>query len=394
MNIKKVTKKDGSTVYKTSVYLGVDSLTGKKVRTTSTAKTRKMCEIKANQAINKFQKNGSTVATEKVDFADFKALAVSWFDGYKLTVKVNSSRVAKSYLNHYILPALGAYQVDKISPVLLQGIVNQWAKNANTSPIINNRRKQGSCKDYKLLLNFVKRILNHGFQLGAINSNPAVQVVPPKLKQRTTKQIKYFDNDELKRFLVYLDTLDDTPANQMRGALYRFMLATGLRVGETFALSWSDVDFKGQSVSVTKTVLQDRSIQDSTKTRESTRTVTLDNDTLQMLNTWQRQQRQHVNVISLTDSPVFSLDNTVLCYEQERQKLIAMFKRAKVPYIGFHGFRHTHASLLMNANVNPKEIQHRLGHADYAITMNTYSHLSKDKEKDTAEKFGSILKAL
>lgn len=48
----------------------------------------------------------------------------------------------------------------------------------------------------------------------------------------------------------------------------------------------------------------------------------------------------------------------------------------------------------MNNDVNPKEIQRRLGHADYAITMNTYSHLSKSKEKETAEKFGDILKAL
>ena len=38
MNIKEVKKKDGTTVYKVNVYLGVDSLTGKQVRTTVTAK--------------------------------------------------------------------------------------------------------------------------------------------------------------------------------------------------------------------------------------------------------------------------------------------------------------------------------------------------------------------
>lgn len=48
----------------------------------------------------------------------------------------------------------------------------------------------------------------------------------------------------------------------------------------------------------------------------------------------------------------------------------------------------------MNNDVNPKEIQRRLGHEDYAITMNTYSHLAQSKEKETVEKFGNILKAL
>ena len=68
MNIKQITKKDGTIVYRANIYLGVDSLTGKQVRTTATAKTRKQCEIKANQAINKFNKNGCTVAREKVVF--------------------------------------------------------------------------------------------------------------------------------------------------------------------------------------------------------------------------------------------------------------------------------------------------------------------------------------
>lgn len=73
--------------------MGVDSLTGKQVRTTATGKTRKMCEMKENQAINKFIKNGSTVARKKVIFDDFNSLALSWFESYKLTVKINTIRV-------------------------------------------------------------------------------------------------------------------------------------------------------------------------------------------------------------------------------------------------------------------------------------------------------------
>ena len=115
MNIKKITKKDGTIKYRTNVYLGIDSLTGKKVQTTATATTRKMCEIKANQAINNFIKNGSTVAREKVFFDDFNALAMSWFDGYKITVKPNTIRITGSFLKVYILPSLGASKLEKIS---------------------------------------------------------------------------------------------------------------------------------------------------------------------------------------------------------------------------------------------------------------------------------------
>ena len=396
MNIKEVTKKDGTVMYRTNIYLGVDSLTGKQVRTTATAKTRKMCEIKANQAINKFISNGSTIGRETTTFDNFNSLAMSWFDNYKLTVKSNSIRVADNFLKIYILPALGSYQLSKINPVLLQGIINQWARNANTATIKNGKRSKGNSKDYKLLLNYIKRILDYGMQLGAINSNPATQVIPPKLKARTTHKIKCFSNDELKQFLSYLDTLDDTESSNMQNTLYRFLLATGLRIGEALALSWSDIDFINDAVNVNKTMIttpdKGKHIQSGAKTRESNRTVSIDHSTISLLKRWKKQQNK--GTISLKDTLMFSCSDRSYAYSNEIRILQLHFKRAGVPNIGFHGFRHTHASLLMNADVNPKEIQHRLGHSDYSITMNTYGHLAKDKKKDTAEKFSNILKAL
>lgn len=396
MKINKIEKKDGTFVYRTNVYLGVDSLTGKQVRTTATAKTRKMCEMKASQAINNFIKNGSTIAREKVNFENFEDLALDWFESYKLTVKENSVCIAKNYLKVYILPELGSYKVDKITSILLQSIINKWAKNANTSKIVNGKRERGKCKDYKLLLNIIKRIIDYGIQLGAVSSNPAIQVFPPKLKNRTGKKIKYFDNEELKRFLAYLDTLEPSPSNNRRTTLYRFLLATGLRIGEALALSWSDINFNEMTVSVNKTIVQslkgNNKVQNSTKTSESERVVTLDSSTISLLKDWKKYQNN--NTITLLDSLVFSYQGHSCTYAVEVRHLVKHFNRAGVTNIGFHGFRHTHASLLMNNDVNPKEIQKRLGHADYSITMNTYSHLAKSKEKETAEKFSSILKAL
>ncbi|HET3627966.1 integrase [Streptococcus pneumoniae] len=40
MKITEYTKKDGSTVYRSSVYLGIDTVTGKKVKTTISGRTK------------------------------------------------------------------------------------------------------------------------------------------------------------------------------------------------------------------------------------------------------------------------------------------------------------------------------------------------------------------
>ena len=313
MNIKEVKKKDGTTVYKVNVYLGVDSLTGKQVRTTVTAKNRKTCENKAHQAMNKFIKNGSTVAREKVSFDNFNALATSWFDSYKLTVKANTIRINSNFLKNYILPALGNYKVEKITTVLLQNIVNDWARNANTAEIVNGNREKGKSKDYKLLLNIIKRILDYGMQLGVISDNPAIKVFSPKLKTRTVKKIKYFNNDELKRFLAYLDSLQSTTTNKKSATLYKLLLATGLRICEALALSWSDIDFVNNTVSVSKTLIQySNEIQDSAKTKESNRLVSVDSETISMLKEWRKHQ--NYGAISLHDSLVFS-------YHQKNENL-------------------------------------------------------------------------
>ncbi|MCI8686448.1 MAG: tyrosine-type recombinase/integrase [Lactococcus lactis] len=394
MNIKEYTKKDGTKVYRTNVYLGVDNLTGKQVRTSVSANSRKMCDIKARQAINKFINNGSTIARKKVVFDNFESLALSWVESYKLTVKANSIRSVKNYLKVYILPAIGTYVLPKITAMLLQGIVNDWSKNANTSEIISGKREKGKGKNYKIMLNIIKRILDYGVQLGAINDNPATKVFPPKLKTRTVKKIKYFDDKELKMFLEYLESLEPSIENQLHNALYRLLLATGLRIGEALALNWSDIDFSEKLVNVTKTTLQSREVQDSPKTKGSNRIISLDNATLQILANWRKFQNNHNKVIGLSDSVVFSYDGQRLIYESERVRLSSHLESARLPNIGLHGFRHTHASLLMNNDVNPKEIQERLGHSKITTTLDTYSHLAKDKKKETAEKFSNILKAL
>ncbi|MCT4572771.1 tyrosine-type recombinase/integrase, partial [Bacillus thuringiensis] len=53
-----------------------------------------------------------------------------------------------------------------------------------------------------------------------------------------------------------------------------------------------------------------------------------------------------------------------------------ILKNAEVPKIPVHGLRHTHAVLLLEAGVEMKYIQERLGHKSIEITSNIYSHVT------------------
>ena len=60
--------------------------------------------------------------------------------------------------------------------------------------------------------------------------------------------------------------------------------------------------------------------------------------------------------------------------------------------VRFHDLRHTHASLMLKQNVNPKIIQERLGHSSITITMDTYGHLMPSMQKDAVLNFAHLLK--
>ena len=89
MKITEHKKKDGTIVYRTSLYLGVDSITGKKIKTTISARTKKEIKNKALQAKFEFEKNGAT-RTVFIQYKNYSELLDSWWENYSPTIKTNS----------------------------------------------------------------------------------------------------------------------------------------------------------------------------------------------------------------------------------------------------------------------------------------------------------------
>lgn len=68
-----------------------------------------------------------------------------------------------------------------------------------------------------------------------------------------------------------------------------------------------------------------------------------------------------------------------------------LLSQSELRPITFHDLRHTHASLLLKNNVHPKIVSERLGHSSIQITLDTYSHLLPNMQKDAAGKLGQVL---
>ena len=53
--------------------------------------------------------------------------------------------------------------------------------------------------------------------------------------------------------------------------------------------------------------------------------------------------------------------------------------------------RHTHATMLLSEGVNPKVVAERLGHSTIVLTLDTYSHVLPDMQKQAADCIESLL---
>jgi DNA integration/recombination/inversion protein len=387
MNITEYKKKNGATVYRASVYLGVDKLTGKKARTTVTANTKKGVKIKAREAVNAFAANGYSVK-EKPTITTYRELVALWWESYKNTIKPNSQQSMEGIVRIHILPVFGDYKLDKLTTPIIQQQVNKWADKAN-------KGEKGAYANYSFLNNINRRILQYGVTMQAIKHNPARDVIIPRKQQNKEHKVKFFSNQELKQFLNYLENLDQSSyENFFDYVLYKTLLASGCRIGEALALEWSDIDLKKGIISISKTLNRYQET-NTPKSKAGLREVDIDTATVSLLKEYKKRQQIQAWQLGRSVSIVFTPFTTKYAYAcLLRKRLQGHFKVAGVPDVSFHGFRHTHATIMLYAGIEAKDLQYRLGHSNISMTLNTYVHATKEGAKKAVSIFETAISNL
>lgn len=387
MNITEYKKKNGTTVYRASVYLGVDKLTGKKARTTVTANTKKGVKIKAREAVNAFAANGYSVK-EKPTITTYRELVALWWESYKNTIKPNSQQSMEGIVRLHILPVFGDYKLDKLTTPIIQQQVNKWADKAN-------KGEKGAYANYSFLNNINRRILQYGVTMQVIQHNPARDVIIPRKQQNKEHKVKFFSNQELKQFLDYLEDLDQSSyENFFDYVLYKTLLASGCRIGEALALEWSDIDLKKGTISISKTLNRYQET-NTPKSKAGLREIDIDKATVSLLKQYKKRQQVQSWQLGRSEGIVFTPFTTKYAYAcLLRKRLQSHFKAAGVPDISFHGFRHTHATIMLYAGIEAKDLQYRLGHSNISMTLNTYVHATKEGAKKAVSIFEAAISNL
>lgn len=381
MKIKEHKKKNGAIVYRASIYLGIDQVTGKKAKTSVTGRTRKEVKQKARHAQDEFISNGYTVI-KVVPIKNYQELAELWLENYQLTVKPQTFIATKRMLYNHLIPIFGTMKVDKLTVSYIQRFINDLSNQL---------------VHYGVVHSINRRVLQYGVSLQLLPFNPARDVMLPKVPKKENKAIKFIAPEDLKALMAYMEKLANKKFSYFFDyVLYSVLLATGCRFGEVVALEWSDIDLENGTISITKNYSRLLKLIGTPKSKAGVRVISIDKKTINLLRLYKNRQRQlFIETGTRVSAVVFSTPLKEYQNMATRQEsLDRRITEVGIPRFTFHAFRHTHASLLLNAGISYKELQYRLGHATLAMTMDIYGHLSMDKEKEAVSYFEKAINNL
>lgn len=382
-NIKKYKKKDGSTAYMFQAYLGTDPDTGNRIRVTRQGfSTKKEAEL----VLSRLKIDIDEGSFIKAHNDTFEAIYELWFEQYRNTVKESTLQKTSELFRIHILPAFGKMKLDKITAAYCQKKVNGWFK---------------AHSKYNVMKNYTSSVLKFAMRLDMLKSNPMDKITMPRRMAEVGKDedLKFYNKEELQQFFGFCNADAERSSNMLWLTLFRLLAFSGMRKGEALALTWKDLDFVNETVSINKTLtrgLENRLIIQTPKTATSKRAIVLDAITLSMLNNWRKQQAKDFlklgfNTMNENQLIFPNTKNELMIPTKPDQKLDRIIKKNELKRITIHGFRHTHCSLLFEAGASVKEVQDRLGHSDIQTTMNIYAHVTEKAKEKTAEKFAKYV---
>lgn len=382
--------KDGSTTYSKTLNLGNDPVTGKRRQTRLSAKTVRELKRLWADAIGRVE-DGGYIEPARTTFGEY---LTHWLATYaKHNVRPTTYRSYEQLIRRHIIPELGRTPLQKLQPVQLQAFYN--AKLAGGRADGNEGGL--SPRTVRYLHTIIRESLHQAMKWQLVSRNVADMTEPPRSRR---PQIATWDADQSRRFL-------DLCADDGYGAVWTLAITTGLRRGELLGLRWQDVDLAKKTLHVRRAVVEVGSalVIQEPKTSSGRRAVQLSPAAIAAL----REHRVRQNEHRLSIGPAWQDQDLVFATATggpiAPRNLIRRFKELtqaanhelpegdprRLPTIRFHDLRHTHATILLKEGTHAKIVSERLGHANIGITLDTYSHVLPDMQREAAESIDRAL---
>jgi len=338
-----------------AVSLGHDE-NGRHVRKWVMRKTRREV-VEAIQNLTARKKANQPIHATKGTVATFIA---DWLaDEVTPNRDASTLRIYEQACRLHILPPLGRIRLDQLNGQHVQRCLNLTAERLSPSSV-------------RLVRTVLRTALRTAERWRMVAGNAAKHANIPTQREYDAKPLTAEQANHL------LETVKD----HHFGALFTIALSLGLRRGEVNGMRWENIDFTTGFLHVR---VQIKRISGTgvhlceLKTKKSRRSLRMPRfviDALLRRQLIQEAQRIKAGAKWKETGFVFTGPHgDVIAPEKINEVHKEMLERANLPHVRFHDLRHACATLLLSKGVTLKMIQEILGHANFQITADLYSHL-------------------
>lgn len=238
----------------------------------------------------------------------------------------------------------------------------------------------------KTRFGFFRSVVKECYRMKEIKENLCDFVKSPKKEASSIADV-YTREEILQLFELLEDKHFELPI--------LLIVLLGLRKGETYGLTWDDIDFDNNTVKIEQiSIYLDGSLIFKSPKTDSKRLLSAPIELMNKL----KKEKLKQNELKLQG--VLENKYNLVCLNKELKpyknddlnRYYRKFcKENNFRQLRIHDLRHTNATLLLLSGTDMKTVSGRLGHTDIKITMNKYSHVLEEMDRKASENLSNIL---
>jgi len=328
-------------------------------------KTKKEAEKEMNRILNEINNNTLVIPNDST----IDEYLTYWLDSYKDKLSPTTISGYKIIIDKHLIPSLGKIKLSNLKPLMIQNYYSE--KDLSEMTLLHHHR-------------LLRKALEDARKWQMISVNPCDLVNAPKPKKYKAKALDTHDIQSL------LEKLEGNP-------LYipiSILLSLGLRRGELLGLQWKDIDYNNKIISIKRNLV--RGVENHTegvvkepKTEGRIRDLPISDRIIELFKQHRKDKWElQLYLTDYKDSEfIFTEPNGDLMEPNNFTRRFRYFvDRNGFKGLRLHDLRHTNATIMLSSGVSAKVASKRLGHSNISTTMDIYSHVLDEMNKEATDK--------